>query len=332
MNNKKKRIKLKYKNIILLILIIIIQIIVIYTVNINNNKNEIATKIKISKKQFHKKIKNNELNKLNYNKSIEITEEILKNINSDPSIIIVDSKGNVLAHRKENDRREGASTSKIFVGYAALKLLNKEDKIIGTEYSIKECSPYCNNKINIGEELNVIKAATYVFPDSANSVATDISIAIGKKYYNADTEEKNARLGIEKINNYLKEIGCTNTHLGNANGLNTTPTDNDNNFDKITGYPTENCIDGISANDLALVTVKAMTNNDFSNEIKNNLDDGIYYIKSGRGYLCHGVWGFNYINEKYYIILLGTNCNLDDRTKIINELYNWSTNELIKEN
>ena len=327
---RKKRIKLKYKNIFKLLVIILIPIFILTLINKTILSNTI--KKESPTKQIEKKVAIKELNELNYNNSVDIKDNIINKLKySDPSIIITDDKGNVLAHRKENDRREGASTTKIFVGYVALSLLDiSKDTIVGSEYSLKECSPYCNNKIDVGRELNVIDAATYVFPDSSNSVATDISIAIGKKYSNATTDVEKEKKGLEIINNYLKENGCTNTHLGNANGLNNTPTDFDNQFDIKTGYPINNSIDGISANDLALITIKAMKNTNFSERINDSNKEGLYYIKAGRGYFCHGVWGINHMNKKYYIIILGINCNLDDKNTLVTELFDWTVKELIK--
>ena len=327
MTSIKKKYKVKYKNILKLLIILLIPIVVLNmykSINTNNKPN------KNNNNKIEKKIKTKETFKLDYSKSVEIPNNILEIVNnSDPSIVISDENGKVLASRKEHDRREGASTTKVFVGYAALNLLDLEkDKIIGTQYSLDECNPYCRNNIEVGSELNVIDAATYVFPDSANSVATDISIAIGKKYYKVNNDQEAEQKGLEKINEFIKEIGCTNTHLGNANGLNTTPNDNDNNFDINTGYPKDNCIDGISANDLALITTLAMKDKNFRDRIKNN--DKLLYIKAGKGIFCHGVWQFNYKNKLYYISLLGINCNKgDDKSILINELYNWTIKELI---
>jgi len=327
MTNTKKKYKVKYKNILKLLIILLIPIVVL-----NMYKNQTHNKIikKTNSNKIEKKVKTKETFKLDYSKSVEIPNSILDLVkNSNPSIVISDENGKVLASRKEHDRREGASTTKVFVGYAALNLLDLEkDKIIGTQYSLDECNPYCRNNIEVGSELNIVEAATYVFPDSANSVATDISIAIGKKYYKVNNDQEAEQKGLEKINEFIKEKGCTNTHLGNANGLNTTPNDNDNNFDINTGYPKENCIDGISANDLALITTLAMKDKNFRNGINNN--DKLLYIKAGKGFFCHGVWQFNYKNKLYYISLLGINCNKgDDKNKLINELYNWAIKELI---
>ena len=310
MSTVKKRYKLKYKNIFKLFIILLIPI-VVFVLFKNYNKLNIKDNKHTNKKHIETRIKEEEKFKLNYSRSIPIPKNILDTVsNSNPSIVISDENGIVLANIKGNDRREGASTTKIFVGYAALKLLDLEnDKIIESKYSLEECDPYCNNKLEIGEELDVIDASTYVFPDSSNSVATDIAIAIGKKFNNVNTDKEAEEKGLNKINGFIREIGCTNTHLGNANGLNYTPKEEDNNFDINTGYPKNNSKDGISANDLALVTTLAMKDNNFAQGIKTN--SKIFYIKSGKGFFCHGVWGFSYKN------------------KLLNSLYNWTIKDLI---
>ena len=329
MTTIKKRYKLKYNNIfkILIILLIPIVVFVLYNNYVKLDKKE---KKKINKKHIEERIKEEDKFKLNYSKTISIPKNILDTVsNSNPSIVISDENGIVLANTKENDRREGASTTKIFIGYAALKLLDLEkDKIIESQYSLDECNPYCNNRLETDEKLDVIEASTYVFPDSSNSVATDIAIAIGKKYNKVKNEEEAEEKGLTKINEFIKELGCTNTHLGNANGLNTTPKETDNNFEISTGYPKDNSIDGMSANDLALVTTLAMKDNNFAQGIKTN--SKIFYIKSGKGFFCHGVWGFSYNNKMYYITILGVNCNKgDDKNLLVNSLYNWTIKDLI---
>ena len=326
MSTIKKIYKLKYKNIIKLLIILLIPIVIFILIN---------NYIKLDKKENNKNTEENvnakEEFKLNYSNSISISKNILDTVNnSNPSIVISDENGIVLANIKENDRREGASTTKIFVGYAALKLLDLEkDKIIESQYSLDECNPYCNNKLEIDEELDVVEASTYVFPDSSNSVATDLAIAIGKKYNKVKNDKEAEEKGLNKINEFIKELGCTNTHLGNANGLNYTPKETDNNFDINTGYPKDNSKDGISANDLALATTLAMKDNNFAQGIKTN--SKIFYIKAGKGFFCHGVWGFSYKNKMYFITILGVNCNKgDNQKKLVDALYNWTIKDLIK--
>ena len=56
-----------------------------------------------------------------------------------------------------------------------------------------------------------------------------------------------------------------------------------------------------------------------------------FYIKSGTQKFCHGVWGFNHNGNRYYIVILGVNCNKgDNKCRIFEDLYNWAVTSVIK--
>lgn len=272
---------------------------------------------------------------LNYNNSTKIPSEILKNAsNSDPSIVIVDDGGNVLAQRKPHVLREGASTTKVFTGYAAVKLLDVEnDKVVGSQYVTDYVGEFNNHSIAPGQAVTVLEAAARGFPDSSNTGAESIAVAIGYKMHNCTSDKEAHQKGIEEINKFIKSIGCEESNLRNGSGLGAC-------------WDTNNyvCKYGHTANDLAIVGIDAMqdenflksyisnTSSTYANLAKNINNNGLFFIKSGTGYFCHGIWGFNNKGKRYYIAMLGINCNQssDDKYTVANDLYHWSINSLIK--
>ena len=94
----------------------------------------------------------------------------------------------------------------------------------------------------------------------------------------------------------------------------------------------------MTANDLGLITIKAMKDENFSNGInygKNGLcnppNNNTFFIKSGTQAYKHGVWGFNQNGKRYYAIVLGVNFNKgDDRCKTFNDVYEWAISNAIK--
>ena len=268
---------------------------------------------------------------LNYNNAIEVSNDALKNAShSDPSIVITGEDGNVLAQRKPLLRREGASTTKVFAGYAAVMLLDPEkDVITGTQFAVNAVGKWNGAPIGVGNKFSVTKAATYNFPGSSNSTATDIAVAIGKKHYNCSSDEDCFNKGMKKINEFYSDMNLTDTHLGNTSGLNGTPRGHMRFYPN--GLPKDGCKDGHTANDLAIVTIQAMQNEYFASGIKGRNNDGLFFIKSGTGYQCHGIWGFNNKGKRYYISQLGINCNAgDNKYQVVKDIYHWAVNNIIK--
>lgn len=325
----------------------------------NNTKfsscwNKASSKIKIGKKYFtvdnqeKKKFINSTKGyekgqgfvKMKYNNAKKIVDSALKNAsNSDPSIVITDATGNVLAQRKPHILREGASTTKVFTGYAAVKLLDVEnDKVTGTQHIIDYIGEYNSYPVAPGQSISVIDAATRGFPDSCNSGSESIAVALGYKYHSCSSDAEAHKKGTEEINKLAKSIGCKETNLRNGSGLGTCWTDANHK---------DVCTYGHSANDLSIVTIEAMKDENFvksyvmNSNINHNYEnarlaenvnrDGLFFIKSGTGAYCHGVWGFNKGGKRYYIAMLGINCNGgDDKYTVIKDLYQWSITSLIK--
>ena len=300
---------------------------------------EAEQKIKASKKESFEEWKKTHgvgTTKLSYSRAIEIPSDVLRNAShSDLSVVITDDKGNVLASRKPLDLREGGSTTKVFTGYAAVKLLDPvNDKVISTSYA--QNMPYMGDPdVKVGQVLSVSQAATKDFPGSSNITTANIAIAIGKKYRHSPNDAQAYFDGIEEINNLIKSVGCTNTKIPSSSGVNYNYKTKKWVFDT-NGYAEGE--DGISANDLALITIAAMQDENFSKGI-NYGNNGIcpppnsntFYIKSGTQKFCHGVWGFNHNGNRYYIVILGVNCNKgDNKCRIFEDLYNWAVTSVIK--
>lgn len=261
----------------------------------------------------------------------------------DPSISVIDEDGNIIADRKGDARREGASTTKVFAGYAAVKLLDvQNDYVVGSNWITNSVGASNHNPLNSGEKLTVLEAATYTFPDSSNSTAHAIAVAIGKKYYNTTSDDDAFKKGMNKINELIKDSGCNNTRLGNSSGLGYFPNGRMQ-FSENGGYPVEGNLDGMTANDLVLITMLAMKDSNFLDSFANysmcknsncktlsqdRSKNGLFFIKSGNGFKTHGIWGFNYNGKRYYMAILGDNISGDKYTHADN-IYNWVINNAI---
>lgn len=297
---------------------------------------EIREKARKENEKKAAEAKKKSLSKLDYSNSIEVPNSVLKNgSHSNLSIVVVDENGVVLAHKNPNVQREGASTSKIFTGYAAVKLLDPTtDKVVCTKYA-QNMKYMGTPDVKVGQVFTVSQAATRDFPGSSNITTANIAIAIGKKYYNTKSDEEAYFNGLDKINEYIKSIGCSNTRLPSSSGVNYDYKVKKFVFDS-NGFPKGNY--GVTANDLGIVTILAMKDTNFSKGInygKNGIcpppDSNSFYIKSGTQAYCHGVWGFNYNSKRYYVVILGVNCNKgDNKCTLFKDIYNWSKKELIK--
>lgn len=267
---------------------------------------------------------------LNESRAVTIPSDVLKNApHSNLSVSVVDDQGNVLAMKDSHLLREGGSTTKVFTGYAAVKLLDPEtDKVVGTSYA--QNMPYMGTPdVKIGQVLTVAQAATKDFPGSSNITTANIAIAIGKKYQGNLSDEEAYFKGMEIINNFIKESGCEKTKLVSSSGVNYNYIKN-----KWGEFDTNGISKGeygITANDLAMITIQAMNDPYFSSGIKGRNNNGLFFIKSGTQKFKHGVWGFNYNGKRYYIVALGFNHNKegDKRGTVSKDIYNWTIKNVI---
>lgn len=302
-------------------------------IDLNKDKNK--TGIINDTDSYEKGVSKVGVSTLDYSGAKTIPNSALENAShSNLSIVVVSEDGRVLAERQADLLREGGSTVKVFTGLAAVKLLDPAtDTIVSTEYA--QNMPYMGDPdVTIGQKFTVSQAATRDFPGSSNITTANIAIAIGKKKGGATTEEDAYFKGMDIINNYIREIGCTKSKLPSSSGVNyiyhLNRFTNNNNGISTGEY-------GITANDLALVTINAMKDENFSKGInygKNGICNPPYkntfFIKSGTQAYCHGVWGFDKDGKRYYVVILGVNCKNsgDDKCQIFRDIYNWSINTL----
>ncbi len=261
---------------------------------------------------------------------------------SDPSIVVADSNGNILAAREPDLRREGGSTTKVFAGYAALKLLKPNDIITGARYVQSNSGLKHSDDLTTGRQISVVNAATRGFPNSYNLTADNIPLAIGRKYYSGLTDKEFYSKGLQKMNDLYKQIGCTNTKIGNGSGLN-----GDFEATGYSGFDSRGATKdangtGFSASDLVLVTIEAMKDKNFAEHFKNRDNEGLFFIKSGTQSCSHGIWGFNRNGKRYYIAVLGVGCEqtygrkkseqirTSARNAIVNDVYSWTINNILK--
>ena len=248
---------------------------------------------------------------------------------SNLSVVVSDDKGNILAQKDPDVLREGGSTAKVFTGLAAVKLLDpKKDKVLCTKYA--QNMPYMGDPdVRVGDQYSVAKAATKDFPGSSNITASNIAIAIGKKYNNCSSDEDAYNKGMEKINAFLKSAGCKKTQLISSSGVNYNYTQKKWGYFDHNGYAKGKY--GETASDLALVATLAMEDEYFASGIKGRNSDGIFFIKSGTQAYKHGVWGFNYKGKRYYIAILGFNHKVDGDTRgtVSKSIYNWAIKSVI---
>ncbi|MBR3199271.1 MAG: hypothetical protein IKG27_04580 [Bacilli bacterium] len=281
---------------------------------------------------------------INYSSSISIPDSLWKShaSKSDPSIVVADSKGKILASRLPDLRREGGSTTKVFAGYAALKLLKPTDTIIGTKYVQDNSDLKHGDDLKDGRKISVLLAATRNFPGSYNLTADNIPLAIGRKYYSSSSDKDAYSKGLQKMNVLFRQIGCTNTLLGNGSGLNGRfMATGYSGFDK-RGATKNSSGTGFSAHDLVIVTNEAMKDINFAGHFKDRNKEGLFFIKSGTQSCAHGVWGFNKKGKRYYIAVLGVACEQTygrkksesirsgARDAIGKDVYNWAIKNLIK--
>ncbi len=248
---------------------------------------------------------------------------------SNLSVVIADDNGNILAEKDPDLLREGGSTTKVFTGLAAVKLLDPtQDIIISTQYA--QNMPYMGDPdVKVGQRLTVSQAATKDFPGSSNITTANIAIAIGKKYYNTSSDADAYNKGMDKINEYLMEVGCKRTKLVSSSGVNYNY--GANRWGEFDGNGISKGTFGITASDLVLVTTVAMKDEYFASGIGGRNNNGLFYIKSGTQAYKHGIWGFNHKGKRYYIALLGFNFHVDGDTRgtVSKSVYNWAIKNLM---
>lgn len=127
------------------------------------------------------------------------------------SAILIDSKtGNVLYEKNSNASMYPASTTKVLTAIIAIETCPLTDKVIASEGAITSIkSGYTNAKIQVHEQLTMEDLLYALLLNSANEAANVIA-----EYISGSTQNF-ANLMNEKAT----ELGCTNSHFVNANGI-----------------------------------------------------------------------------------------------------------------
>lgn len=153
-----------------------------------------------------------------------------------PSAILIDSNtGDILYEKNSNTPMYPASTTKVMTAIIAIEACSLDEKTTASEKAITSIkSGYTNANIQVGETLSIEDLLYALMLKSANEAANVIA------EYIAGSTENFASL----MNQKASQIGCTNTHFVNANGIH-----NENHF--------------TTANDLAKITRYCMQNQTF---------------------------------------------------------------------
>ena len=157
------------------------------------------------------------------------------NIYSQAAILVDSKDGTVIYEKNSNERMYPASTTKILTAIIALESCSLNDRITASPNAINSIkSGYTNANIQVGEELSMEDLLYALLIKSANEAANVIA------EYIAGSTDNFANMMNAKAN----ELGCTNTHFVNANGVH-----DDNHY--------------TTASDLAIIAEYCMKNETF---------------------------------------------------------------------
>lgn len=146
------------------------------------------------------------------------------------SAIVMDMESGVVIYEKEVDKSQyPASITKLLTALIAIENSEMTDRVVFSEDSVY-CLEYGDAHIGMraGEELSMRDALYGMMLASANEVAYAIAETVGKNIAmqeegSAFVEEEDSRkyydIFIEKMNERAEELGATNSHFVNPNGL-----------------------------------------------------------------------------------------------------------------
>ena len=127
------------------------------------------------------------------------------------SAVVIDLEyGAVLYSKNADEKLYPASITKVMTGFLACENLNPEDKFVMTEanaFGIESGSS--SIYASPGEEFTVEQGMMALMLESANEIALQLGEEVSgsvKKF-------------VELMNEKARELGCTNTHFNNPNGL-----------------------------------------------------------------------------------------------------------------
>lgn len=132
------------------------------------------------------------------------------------SAVIMDMESGAILYAKQPDKQHyPASITKLLTTLVALENANVTDKVRFTDDSISFLQ-WDNAQIGMkaGEELSLGDALYAILLASANEVSHAVAESVGTDRLGGDYQTF-----IDKMNTRAKELGCTNSHWINPNGL-----------------------------------------------------------------------------------------------------------------
>lgn len=137
------------------------------------------------------------------------------NVYADSAVVMDMESGAVLFGKNTDVQHYPASITKLLTTLVALENGKLTDKVKFTDDSISFLQ-YDDAQIGMksGEELNLEDALYAVLLASANEVSYAVAESVGEQSLGGDYDTF-----IQKMNERAAELGCTNSHWMNANGL-----------------------------------------------------------------------------------------------------------------
>jgi D-alanyl-D-alanine carboxypeptidase len=160
-------------------------------------------------------------------------------VSSESAILMEVNTGTVLYEKNSHDKQYPASITKIMTCLLAIENCDLDEIVTFSEDAVyKNEGDTSNIARSLGEELTVEQCLYAVMLESANECAYALGEHVGEKLGG------DYRTFIDLMNTRAKELGCTDTHFNNANGL-----------------PDED--HWVSAYDMALISAEAYKNSSF---------------------------------------------------------------------
>ena len=129
---------------------------------------------------------------------------------SDYAVLMDADTGAVLFEKDAYATAHPASTTKIMTAYLAIKYGNPSDIVTMNEEGVEYCySDSANLGTRVGEQFTLEELLYGTLVYSANDMATQVASYIGDGVSNF----------VDMMNEEAAELGCVNTHFGNACGL-----------------------------------------------------------------------------------------------------------------
>ena len=131
-------------------------------------------------------------------------------IYSEAVVLIDSSSGEILYGKNENEKMYPASTTKVMTAILALEYGNLDDITTVNETAVSVIpSGYSTSYLEDGEEVSIENLLKMLLIHSSNDAANVLA-----EYVSGSIEEF-----VNLMNEKATELGCTNTHFVNTNGI-----------------------------------------------------------------------------------------------------------------